>query len=82
MTEDTSSFSELMTPQETAKLRRCSTRKQEVERATGRGPAYIRDGARIWYRRSDVEAFLRANLRGADPEARRGRPRKPATTAA
>jgi hypothetical protein len=71
-----SNVPKLLTPRETAELRRCSIRKLEHERANGRGPAYVLDGARVLYRRSDIEAFLRANLRGADAEPRRGRPRR------
>jgi hypothetical protein len=69
-------FSDLLTPQEAAKLRRCSMRKQEVERATGRGPAYIRDGSRILYSRSDIDTTS-----GTDQPPRRGRPRKQPETA-
>jgi hypothetical protein len=54
---------ELLTPQEIANYRRCSTRKLDRERAEGRGPAYIRIDGRIFYRRSDVDRFIAAHLR-------------------
>jgi hypothetical protein len=71
---------DLLTPKETAELRRCSERKLEWERKNGRGPAYVRDGARVLYRRRDIDAYIGANLHGG--LSRRGQPRKPAETEA
>jgi hypothetical protein len=61
---------ELLTAKECAAYRRCSERKQDRERGEGRGPPYVRDGARIFYRRADVDHFIAAHVcggeRGAD----------------
>ena len=57
---------ELLTPKETAAYRRCSERKQDRERAEGRGPRYIRDNGRILYRLKDVEDYIAANAHGGD----------------
>jgi hypothetical protein len=44
---------EILTPKESAAYRRCSERKQDRERAEGRGPPFVRIDGRIFYRRSD-----------------------------
>src|SRR5215813_7379896 len=74
---------DLLTQKEAAKERRCSVRKLERERAEGRGPPYVQDGGRIFYRRGDNRKYIEARLRGGDlraavvePLRRRGRPRK------
>jgi hypothetical protein len=77
---------ELFTAKECAEYRRCSVRKLDRERALGRGPAYVRDGDRIFYRRSDVDRFISEHVCGGEvpgadattePAPRRGgRPRK------
>jgi hypothetical protein len=54
----------LLTAKETAKYRRCSERKQDRERAEGRGPRYVRDNGRILYRLKDVEDYIAANVHG------------------
>jgi len=56
----------LLTPKETAEYRRCSLRKLDRERAEGRGPPYVHDSGRIFYRRSDVDAFIAAHLCGGE----------------
>jgi excisionase family DNA binding protein len=62
---------ELLTPQEYAEYRRCSLRTLDRERADGRGCPYVRLGARILYRRSDIDRYMEAHLRGGDwPEGR------------
>jgi hypothetical protein len=58
--------SNLLTPRESAAYRRCSIRKQDRERADGRGPPYIRIDGRIFYRRSDLDAFIAAHVRGGE----------------
>ncbi len=78
---------DFLTTEEVAQFRRCSIRKLEDERSRGRGPAYLRDGGRILYRKRDVDAWVEVNLRGnaiTEPQPRRrGRPRKrPEPTAA
>jgi len=57
---------ELLTPKETAEYRRCSERKQDRERAEGRGPAYVRIDGRIFYRRGDIDRFITAHVRGGE----------------
>jgi hypothetical protein len=70
--------------------RRCSVRKLDRERADGRGCPYVRIDGRIFYRRSDLVAFIAAHVRGgdfgdagatADPASRR-RPRGSTTLVA
>jgi hypothetical protein len=78
---------DLLTSIECAEYRRCSVRKLDRERAEGVGPAYVRIGSRIFYRRRDVDRFISAHVCGgelhdvdaaAEPTPhRRGRPRKP-----
>jgi excisionase family DNA binding protein len=58
-------MTELLTAAETAQLLRCSLRTLDRERADGRGCPFVRIGARIRYRRADVEAFVAAHVRGA-----------------
>jgi excisionase family DNA binding protein len=53
----------LLTARETAQYLRCSLRTLDRERADGRGIPYVRIGARIRYRRADVEAFVAAHVR-------------------
>lgn len=76
---------EILTPREAAQYRKCSIRKQDRERAEGRGPAYVRIDGRIFYRLADVDRFIAAHVcggeRGTDVASqhtsrRRGRPRK------
>ena len=77
--------SDLMTPAEFARYRRCSPRTLDRERATGRGCPYVRLGVRILYRRADAERYIEQNVRGlylkgpfASPSAQ-GLPGEPAT---
>jgi hypothetical protein len=55
---------ELRTPQEYARYRRCSIRTLDRERAEGRGCPFVKIGGRVLYRRSDIERFIEANVRG------------------
>lgn len=57
---------ELLTPKECAEYRRCSLRKLDRERAEGRGPRFVQDSGRIFYRRSDLDRFIAAHLCGGD----------------
>ena len=61
---------DLLTPQEYARYRRCSVRTLDRERAEGRGCPYVRLGRRILYRRADIERHMDAHLRGAREAAR------------
>jgi hypothetical protein len=56
--------SDLMTPAEFARFRRCSPRTLDRERATGRGCPFVRLGTRILYRRADAEWYIEQNVRG------------------
>ena len=58
--------SEIFTAKESAAYRKCSTRKQDRERAEGGGPTYVRIDGRIFYRRSDVDRFIEAHLCGGE----------------
>jgi Helix-turn-helix domain len=57
---------DLLTPREYASYRRCSVRTLDRERADGLGCPYIRIGARILYRRADVDHWLDAHRVGGD----------------
>lgn len=59
----------LMTAVEFARYRRCSPRTLDRERATGRGCPYVRLGARVLYRRADVERYIEQHVRGLRPKA-------------
>ena len=56
-------FPELLTPRECADYRRCSIRKLDRERADGRGCPYVRIDGRVFYRRGDVDQFIKSHLR-------------------
>lgn len=62
---------ELLTPRETAKLRRCSLRKLDRERSEGRGPPFVQDNGRVFYRRSDLDRFIAARIRGGEDRDQR-----------
>jgi hypothetical protein len=55
---------ELITPAEFARLRRCSLRTLDRERATGTGCPHVRLGARVLYRRADIERYIEEHVRG------------------
>lgn len=57
---------ELLTPKECARWRRCSVRKLDRERAEGRGPRYVRIDGRVFYRPTDVDLFISAHVCGGD----------------
>ena len=56
----------LLTTAEYARLRRCSLRTLDRERATGSGCPYVRLGGRIFYRRSDIERYIETLVRRHD----------------
>ena len=79
---------DLLTAQEYARYRRCSLRTLDRERAEGRGCPFVRLGARILYRRSDIEKYIAKHVHGraaaideTPQPRRRGRPQKNANTA-
>jgi hypothetical protein len=55
---------EFLTAAEYARLRRCSLRTLDRERATGEGCRYVRLGSRILYRRADIDNYVAEHLRG------------------
>jgi hypothetical protein len=57
---------DLLTTREYARDRRCSERTLERERADGRGCPYVRLGARILYRRSDIERYIAKHVSGGE----------------
>ena len=54
---------ELLTAAEYARLRRCSLRTLDRERASRSGCPYVRLGGRIFYRRSDIELYIETLVR-------------------
>jgi hypothetical protein len=54
---------ELLTTAEYARLRRCSLRTLDRERANRSGCPYLRLGGRIFYRRSDIELYIERLVR-------------------
>jgi hypothetical protein len=57
---------ELLTAAEYARLRRCSLRTLDRERANSSGCPHVRLGGRIFYRRSDIERYLETLVRRHD----------------
>jgi hypothetical protein len=60
---------ELLTAAEYARLRRCSRRTLDRERANRSGCPYVRLGGRILYRRSDIERYIETLVRRHDGDA-------------
>jgi hypothetical protein len=60
---------DLLTEKEAAQLRRQSVRTLQSERVRGVGPAYVKLGRSVRYRRGDVVAFIEANLVRSTTEA-------------
>jgi hypothetical protein len=56
---------EFLTTNEYARLRRCSRRTLERERAIGSGCPYVRLGGRILYRRSDITRHIEKHIRNS-----------------
>lgn len=50
--------SEILTSKETAKLLGYRVRTLKKWRSTGRGPAYVRIGSRVRYRREEINRWL------------------------
>ena len=57
---------ELLTAAEYARLRRCSLRTLDRERANRSGCSYVRLGGRIYYRRADIERYIEKLVRRHD----------------
>jgi hypothetical protein len=68
---------ELITAAEFARLRRCSLRTLDRERAIGAGCPYVRLGARVLYRLADVERYIEAHLLGHGAGVDPARPLEP-----
>lgn len=58
----------LWTTEETAEVLRISTSSLTKWRLVGRGPRFIRVGARVRYRPSDVTAFIERETRSSTSE--------------
>ena len=57
---------ELLTTAEYARLRRCSLRTLDRERANRSGCPYLRLGGRVFYRRNDIERYIETLVRRHD----------------
>jgi hypothetical protein len=57
---------DLLTARECADYRRTSLRTLDRERERGDGCPYVRIGARIYYRRADVDRFIAAHVCSRD----------------
>lgn len=53
---------ELMTPEQLADYLQVSVKKLANERYLGRGIRFVKIGKAVRYKRSDVEAFIAANM--------------------
>ncbi|MFA9478566.1 helix-turn-helix domain-containing protein [Phycisphaerales bacterium AB-hyl4] len=70
MTATAPTLPDLLTPEETARLLRLSTKSLANDRCNGRGLAYVKLRGRIRYRRADVMQFIEsATVRHGDGEA-------------
>ena len=54
---------QLLTVEETAELLRCSASSLNKWRLLGRGPSFVRVGARVRYRAADLADFIAASTR-------------------
>jgi len=54
--------SELLNTERAAELLGCRAGQLTMWRRLGRGPKYLKLGGAVLYRRSDLEAFLRASV--------------------
>lgn len=59
----------LLSQREYAKVRRCSERTIERERASGTGCRYIKIGRGVRYKRADVLDFIERHARQSTSEA-------------
>jgi hypothetical protein len=57
---------ELLTAAEYARLRQCSLRTQDRERANRSSCFYLRLGGRVFYRRNDIERYIETLVRRHD----------------
>ena len=53
----------LLTSEQLADYLNTSTQRLAVHRVKGTGPRFVKEGRRVLYRRTDVEAWLDANTR-------------------
>jgi hypothetical protein len=60
---------ELLTEAEAAQIRKQSIRTLQAECLRGGGCPFVKLGRSVRYRRSDVEAFIRGNVRTSTTEA-------------
>ena len=59
---------ELLREKEYASLRHCSVRTVQRERVAGHGCQFVRLGSRIFYRKSDITAFIASRVHGSTSE--------------
>jgi len=53
----------LLTPKEAAERLRSSVPTLARWRVNGNGPAYVKNGGRVFYRDSDLESFIQSSTR-------------------
>jgi hypothetical protein len=63
-------FPELLTPKETAVLRRTTTGHLANDRSRGLGPPYVKLGGRIFYPAAQLREYITAHI--VDPKRRAG----------
>jgi len=54
---------DLLTPEQLADYLATTTQRLAVHRVNGTGPRFVKEGRRVLYRRTDVEAWLDAHTR-------------------
>ncbi|WP_237051373.1 helix-turn-helix transcriptional regulator [Magnetospirillum sp. ME-1] len=58
------------TQNETAEILRLSPRTLERHRLTGTGPKFVKAGRRVFYRPSDIDAWVEANTFASTSEVK------------
>lgn len=64
-----SKIDELMTPAELAQMLGITTGALANNRSAGKGPRYTKLGKKVFYRRTDVQAWIDGNVRQSTCEA-------------
>lgn len=59
---DTAKGKPYMTPQEASDYLRCSVAWLQKMRAKGAGPAYVKVGAKVFYREVDLQTFVKTSV--------------------
>lgn len=63
-------MTELVPPAELAKMLGITTGALANNRSAGKGPRYVKLGKKVFYRRSDIEAWIDANVRQSTCEVK------------